>query len=67
MDEDEERRVTDETSWILVGMPKTATYRIHLEGSKIQEDKVYFDNLILEYWIDMLSGNVDKKLQLCAA
>jgi hypothetical protein len=27
MDEDEEQRVTDETSWISLGMPTTTTYK----------------------------------------
>ena len=27
MDEDEEQRVTDNTSWILLGMPKTTAYK----------------------------------------
>jgi hypothetical protein len=27
MDEDEEQRVTDETSWILLGIPKATAYK----------------------------------------
>jgi hypothetical protein len=28
MDADEEQRVTDETSWILLGMPTTTAYKM---------------------------------------
>jgi len=37
MDEDEEQRVTDETFWILLGMPTTTEYRSFREKAMAGE------------------------------
>jgi len=40
MDEDEEQRVTDETSWILLGMPKTTAYKTMTTEYRNDREKV---------------------------
>jgi hypothetical protein len=40
MDEDEEQRLTDETSCILLGMPKTAAYKTMTTEYRNCRDKV---------------------------
>jgi hypothetical protein len=38
MDEDEEQRVADETSWILLGIPTTTAYKMTTEYRNYREN-----------------------------